>query len=83
MAQPAPSSMAAHFSQWPDPRVRRTRRHALVDILVIALCAVICGADDWVAMARFGQAKRTWFRGFLTLRHGLPSHDSRTSTPSR
>jgi hypothetical protein len=56
--------------------VRRTRRHALVDILVITLCAVICGADDWVSIAQFGRAKRKWFRGFLTLRHGIPSHDT-------
>lgn len=76
MLEPAPLSIAAHFRRLPDPRVRRTRRHALVDILVIALCAVICGADDWVAIARFGRAKRQWFRTFLSLRHGIPSHDT-------
>ncbi len=76
MVRPVPTSLAAHFSQLPDPRVRRTRRHALVDILVITLCAVICGADDWVAIARFGRAKRQWFRGFLALPHGIPSHDT-------
>jgi len=76
MARPVPTSLVAHFRRLPDPRVRRTRRHALVDILVITLCAVICGADDWVAVAQFGHAKRKWFRGFLTLRHGVPSHDT-------
>lgn len=76
MARATPTSIADHFRRVPDPRVRRTRRHALVDILVITLCAVICGADDWVAIAQFGRAKRTWFRGFLTLRHGIPSHDT-------
>ena len=76
MARPAPLSLAAHFAQLPDPRVRRTRRHALVDILVITVCAVICGADDWVAIARFGRAKRRWFRQFLALPHGIPSHDT-------
>jgi predicted transposase YbfD/YdcC len=76
MARPAAPSIADHFRKLPDPRVRRTRRHALVDILVITLCAAICGADDWVAIARFGRAKRKWFRGFLTLRHGIPSHDT-------
>ena len=76
MSESVPSSIAAHFRQLPDPRVRRTRRHALEDILVITLCAVICGADDWAAIARFGRAKRTWFRGFLALPHGIPSHDT-------
>ena len=76
MARSAPMSIADHFRRLPDPRVRRTRRHALVDILVITLCAVICGVDDWVAIARFGRAKRKWFREFLTLRHGIPSHDT-------
>lgn len=76
MARRPKTSIADHFRRVPDPRVRRTRRHALVDILVITLCAVICGADDWVAIAHFGHAKRTWFRGFLTLRHGIPSHDT-------
>lgn len=76
MVRPAPTSLAAHFSHLPDPRVRRTRRHALVDILVITLCAVICGADDWVAIAHFGRAKRKWFRRFLALPHGIPSHDT-------
>jgi len=60
MARSAPTSIADHFRKLPDPRVRRTRRHALVDILVITLCAAICGADDRVAIARFGRAKRKW-----------------------
>ena len=76
MSEPVPSSIAAHFRQLPDPRVRRTRRHALEDILVITLCAVICGADDWASIARFGRAKQKWFRGFLALPHGIPSHDT-------
>jgi predicted transposase YbfD/YdcC len=70
------TSIAAHFRRVPDPRVRRTRRHALDAILVITLCAVICGADDWVAIARFGRAKRKWFRGLVTLPRGIPSHDT-------
>jgi predicted transposase YbfD/YdcC len=71
-----PRSLVAHFADLPDPRVRRTRRHALSDILVITLCAVICGADDWASVARFGHAKRKWFRSFLALPHGIPSHDT-------
>ena len=76
MTEPEDASIAQHFRDLPDPRVRRTRRHALVNILVITLCGVICGADDWVAIARFGRAKRKWFRGFLALPHGIPSHDT-------
>jgi predicted transposase YbfD/YdcC len=76
LAQSVPTSIIDHFRGLPDPRVRRTRRHALDAILVITLCAVICGADDWVAIARFGRAKRKWFRSFLTLPHGIPSHDT-------
>ena len=76
MARPTPMSLAAHFARLPDPRVRRTRRHELTSILVITVCAVICGADDWVAIARFGRAKRPWFRQFLPLPHGIPSHDT-------
>ena len=76
MTEPADASIAQHFRHLPDPRVRRTRRHALIDILVITLCGVICGADDWVAIARFGRAKRKWLRGFLALPHGIPSHDT-------
>jgi len=76
MPEPVPSSIAAHFRQVPDPRVRRTRRHTLEDILVITRCAVICGADDWVSIAHFGHAKRKWFRRFLALPHGIPSHET-------
>ena len=76
MSESVPSSIAAHFRQLPDPRVCRTRRHTLEDILVITLCGVICGADDWVAIAEFGRAKRKWFRRFLALPHGIPSHDT-------
>lgn len=65
-----------HFSAVKDPRIDRCKRHKLIDILVIGICAVICGADDWVAMAKFGKAKRTWFSRFLELPHGIPSHDT-------
>ena len=60
----------------PDPRVKRTRRHELLDILVIALCAVIGGADDWVSVVQFGKAKKDWFSTFLKLPNGIASHDT-------
>src|SRR5436190_1884066 len=65
-----------HFGSLPDPRMERTRRHELLDILTIALCAVICGADSWVEVEQFGKAKRSWLEGFLALPNGIPSHDT-------
>ena len=53
-------SIARHFAGLPDPRVNRTRQHRLGDILVIALCAVVCGADSWEEVERFGEAKKDW-----------------------
>lgn len=73
-----PHPLLNHFADLPDPRVARTQHHALLDILVIALCALICGADDFVAIARFGQAKQTWLKERLELELpcGIPSHDT-------
>jgi len=65
-----------HLGRIPDPRVKRTLRHELMDILVIALCAVIGGADDWVSVVQFGKAKIDWFSTFLKLPNGIASHDT-------
>jgi len=65
-----------HFADLPDPRLERTRLHALLDILAIALCAVIAGADGWDGMADFGRAKEAWFRRFLRLPNGIPCGDT-------
>ena len=70
------ASIGQHFADLEDPRVERTKRHKLLDILVIAICAVICGADDWVAIQEFGEAKLDWFKEFLDLPNGIPSHDT-------
>jgi predicted transposase YbfD/YdcC len=72
----ASSSIVEHFSVLIDPRIERTRDHKLVDILVIALSAVICGAEHFTEMAAFGEAKEAWFRTFLELPKGIPSHDT-------
>ena len=64
-----------YFSGVEDPRWHN-RRHKLLDILVIAICAVICGADSWEDIELFGKAKEAWLRGFLELPHGIPSHDT-------
>ena len=63
-----------HFARLTDPR-RRKVVYPLINIVTIAICAVICGADDFVAIAKFGRAKRKWLSRFLDLSAGIPSHD--------
>ncbi len=63
-----------HFKTLTDPRSREVT-HPLINIVVIAVCAVICGADDFVAIAKYGRTKRDWFAKFLDLTNGIPSHD--------
>lgn len=65
-----------HFSKLTDPRIDRKKRHQLLDIVVIAICGVICGANDWVGIETFGHAKYEWFNRFLELPNGIPSHDT-------
>jgi predicted transposase YbfD/YdcC len=65
-----------HFRDLEDPRMDRTKLHKLVDILVIAICAVIAGADNWEDVEEFGQARLEWFTTFLELPNGIPSHDT-------
>lgn len=73
---PRDVSIARHFAGLPDPRVARTRKHSLADILAITLCVVIAGADSWEEVERFGEAKLDWLRTFLALPNGLSSHDT-------
>lgn len=60
----------------PDPRLDHNRRHRVVDILVIAICGALCGVDNYVELERFARAKEAWFRTFLQLPNGIPSHDT-------
>ncbi len=69
-------SFADFFSDLPDPRLDRQKRHSLMDILFIAVCAVICGATSFVDMADFGRAKVDWLKERLDLEYGVPSHDT-------
>jgi predicted transposase YbfD/YdcC len=64
-----------HFSIIKDPR-KSNCRHKLIDIITIALCAIICGCDTWVQVEDFGRVKYDWFKTFLELPHGIPSHDT-------
>ena len=65
-----------YFRDLEDPRLERCKRHSLLDIITIAICAVICGADTWVHVAMFGKSKEEWFQTFLELPNGIPSHDT-------
>src|SRR5688500_2551887 len=71
-----PLSITAVFADLPDPRMSRNQRHELIDILTIALCGVLCGANTWEQIALHGRAKQAWFRRFLSLPNGIPSHDT-------
>ena len=70
--------LATSFATLTDPRVDRTKEHLLLDIVLIAICAVVCGADGWVEVAEFGETKKEWFRRFLKLPSGTrsASHDT-------
>jgi predicted transposase YbfD/YdcC len=72
-----------HFGDLSDPRIDRTKLHMLLDILVIAICAVIAGADNWEDVEEFGKARLEWFRTFLELPNGIPSHDTFTRVFAR
>jgi predicted transposase YbfD/YdcC len=74
--EPEVGSIAKHFGKIRDPRIDRSKRHKLLDILIIAICAVICGADSWVDIEMFGKSKLEWLKTFLKLPNGIPSHDT-------
>lgn len=76
MTQKPELTFTEHFANLKDPRMRRIPDHYLIDIITIAICAVICGADSWVEVEEYGRAKEEWFRTFLKLPHGIPSHDT-------
>jgi predicted transposase YbfD/YdcC len=69
-------AIQTHFADLQDPRIDRTRLHDLLDILAIAICAVISGADGWVDIADYGVAKYDWLKTFLRLPNGIPAHDT-------
>jgi predicted transposase YbfD/YdcC len=71
-----PFTIKHHFRKIKDPRINRHKRHQLLDIIVIALCAVLCGAKDWQQVETFGKQRLDWFRRFLKLPNGIPSHDT-------
>jgi len=78
MKQTKTGSIVEHFSILPDPRRKNhnTRQHELLDIIVITILAVICGADTWVDIVSYGEEKESWLQQFLALPNGIPSHDT-------
>lgn len=72
----ASPSLVRYFAPMTDPRINRRKYHDLIDILVIALCTMLCGGEGFNDMEDFGKAKYDWFKTFLGLRNGIPSHDT-------
>jgi predicted transposase YbfD/YdcC len=76
MTDPVNASIVDHFQTLEDPRIERTKKHNLLDILVIALCTLLTGGDGFQDMELFGKSKHAWLQTFLALPHGIPSHDT-------
>ena len=76
MSSPILALLTDRFASLKDPRTGRAKRHQLIDVIVIAICAVICGADSWVDVEMFGKAKKDWLSRLLELPNGIPSHDT-------
>jgi len=70
------ASIVEYFARVEDPRIERSRLHPLDSVLVLTLCAVVCGAESFVAVEDFGRCREDWLRTFLDLPHGIPSHDT-------
>jgi predicted transposase YbfD/YdcC len=73
---PSKPLFTTHFLTITDPRIDRQKAHLLIDIIMVAICAVICGADNWIDIADFGEAKEQWLKTFLALPNGIPSRCS-------
>jgi len=76
MSLPNDASILTHFASLEDPRDQRGKEHLLLDIISIAICAVICGAESWTDIEEYGRAKVEWLQTFLALPNGIPSHDT-------
>ena len=76
MSGEPPGALAEHFRDLEDPRRGQGKRHELHDIVVIAICGVICQADSWVDIEEYGKSKEEWLGTFLELPNGIPSHDT-------
>jgi hypothetical protein len=70
------TTISQTFSPLKDPRMDRSKRHPLLNIITISLCAIISGCDDFCSIEEYGRAKQAWFEEFLDMLHGIPSHDT-------
>ena len=70
------ASLEDHFGDMPEPRVEGRCEHRLVEIIILAICGVLCGANSWSEIEQYGRAKEQFLRQFLKLEHGIPSHDT-------
>ncbi len=76
MPSDGPTTFHDHFQDLTDPRVERTRKHPLINIAFIAVCAVLSGANSFAAIHEFGTDRRTWLTRFLDMTNGIPSEDT-------
>ena len=76
MDSSAVALLTDRFASLQDPRTGRAKRHEFMDVIVIAICAVICGSDSWVDVELFGKSKKAWLSRMLNLPNGIPSHDT-------
>lgn len=76
MTEPVFASLEECFSDLPDPRVQGRCDHKLMDLIIITVCAVICGADSWTGVETFAKGKQAWLKRYLDLSNGIPSHDT-------
>ncbi len=70
------ASIVGHFSILRDPRIERNKRHSLIDIMVLTVCAVVTGAETWEEIEDYGKERIDWLRRFIGLENGVPSHDT-------
>jgi len=77
------ASIDDHFSPLEDPRIDRNKLHELMDIIILVVCAVSSGAEDWEAIEEFGNVKLDWLRKFAPSTNGVPSHDCIANVVSR
>ncbi len=70
------STLIEKFAGLSDPRIERTKKHSMTDILVLSICGFICGVDNWVDLEEFAEIRQDWFKTFLELPNGIPSHDT-------
>lgn len=69
------TSILEHFSTLEDPRIERGKDHQLLDIVVLAICAVVIGAEGWEGIELFGKTRLAWLRRYVPLANGIPAHD--------